>query len=211
MIPLSFGIMLAAVTALIVAEFKGHAGARAVFKLSASSVFMWEGVQRGLHSAGDGVWIFAGLVGCLAGDAALLGRGRRAFLAGLGSFLLGHLFFAVGFATRDPSWAASAGSLALLIAPAIIVHRWLMPHVEAAMRPPVLAYMTVITVMLALAVGLAAATGAWMLLAGAALFYVSDLAVARDRFIKESQFNHLWGAPAYFVGVWLMAHAFPIA
>jgi len=207
----SFWVLIAAVVALIFAEFKGNAGARAVFKLSASSIFIWEGIERGLVDDAAGVWIFAGLVGCFVGDAALLSRAKRAFLVGLGAFLLGHLLFAVGFAARGPIWQHSAGALAVLVAPAVVVHRWLMPHVEAAMRGPVLAYMTVITVMLALAVGLATATTAWPLLGGAALFYISDLAVARDRFIEESEFNHLWGAPAYFLGVWLLAHSFPLA
>ena len=124
---------------------------------------------------------------------------------------MGHLLFAIGFAVRGPAWPVAGGTLVGLLLPAIIVHRWLMPHVEAGMRVPVLAYMAVITSMLALAVGLAAATTAWVLLGGAALFYVSDLAVARDRFIEENPINHVWGAPAYFIGVWLMAHGFPLA
>ena len=207
----ALGVLLAAVAGLLLAEFKGRAGARAVFKLSASSVFLWEGLARGLHSAPEGAWIFAGLVGCFVGDAALLSRAKLAFLSGLGAFLLGHLLFAVGFAMRGPAWTVCAASLVLLIPPAVLVHRWLMPHVEKSMRAPVLAYMTVITVMLALATGLATSTGAWALLVGAAMFYVSDLAVARDRFISQSEMNHLWGAPAYFIGVWLMARAFPLA
>jgi uncharacterized membrane protein YhhN len=207
----ALGVLMAAVAGLLLAEFKGHAGGRAVFKLSASSVFLWEGFERGLHSAPNGAWIFAGLVGCFIGDAALLSRAKPAFLTGLGSFLLGHLLFAVGFAMRGPAWTVCAVSLAMLVPPAVLVHRWLMPHVDASMRAPVLAYMTVITVMLALAIGLTTTTDAWALLAGAALFYLSDLAVARDRFIQQSELNHLWGAPAYFIGVWLMARAFPLA
>ncbi|MGB1700507.1 MAG: lysoplasmalogenase family protein, partial [Nannocystaceae bacterium] len=167
----SLWALVTAVAGLIIAEFKGHRGARAIFKLSASSVFLWEGAQRGLAADDVGsLFIMAGLVGCFLGDAALLSRAKPAFLAGLGSFLLGHLLFAIGFGVRGPAWPVAGGTLVGLLLPAIIVHRWLMPHVEAGMRVPVLAYMAVITSMLALAVGLAAATTAWVLLGGAALF-----------------------------------------
>jgi uncharacterized membrane protein YhhN len=43
------------------------------------------------------------------------------------------------------------------------------------------------------------------LLAGAALFFVSDLAVARDRFVAHGFANRLWGLPAYYAGQLLIA------
>ena len=207
---LHLAVLLVAVAGLLWSEFRGRAGARAVFKLSASSVFLAEGLSRGLMDTPPGSWVLAGLVGCFLGDVALLSRRRLAFLGGLGAFLLGHLAFAVAFGLRGPSWLVTGALLVVLLLPARAVHRWLMPHVEAAMRAPVLAYMTVITVMVALAVGVTARTHTWLLAGGAVAFYISDLAVARDRFIEENPVNHLWGAPAYFVGVWLMAHAFPL-
>lgn len=207
---LHLAVLLLAVAGLLWAEFNERPGARAVFKLSASSVFIAEGLSRGLMDTGPGSWVFAGLVGCFLGDAALLSRHRLAFLGGLGAFLLGHLAFAVAFGLRGPSWLLTGALLVALLVPARVVHRWLMPHVEPAMRVPVLAYMTVITVMVALAIGLTARTHTWLLAGGAVAFYISDLAVARDRFIEAHPLNHLWGAPAYFLGVWLMAHAFPL-
>lgn len=201
--------LCAAVVGLLVSEWRDSPRARAIFKLSASSAFVFEGVDAGLLTTGPGCWAFAGLVGCFIGDAALLSRARAAFLGGLGAFLVGHLAFAVAFATHGPRWPITLAVLTALLIPARLVHRWLMPHVEAGMRPPVMAYMAVITAMVALAVGLSVQTGAWWLTVGSVAFYLSDLAVARDRFIHESALNHLWGAPAYFIGVWLMAHHFP--
>jgi len=49
------------------------------------------------------------------------------------------------------------------------------------------------------------AIGAIALLAGAALFFVSDLAVARDRFVAPGFANRLWGLPAYYAGQLLIA------
>jgi uncharacterized membrane protein YhhN len=66
------------------------------------------------------------------------------------------------------------------------------------MQVPVHAYIVVITGMLALAVGTVAAGSPGIVLAGALAFYLSDLSVARDRFIRESFANKLWGLPLYY-------------
>ena len=43
------------------------------------------------------------------------------------------------------------------------------------------------------------------LAAGACAFYLSDLAVARERFLVRSITNKLWGLPAYYAGQLLLA------
>jgi uncharacterized membrane protein YhhN len=40
---------------------------------------------------------------------------------------------------------------------------------------------------------------------GALLFYVSDLAVARNRFVAPGFANRAWGLPAYYAGQMLLA------
>ena len=45
------------------------------------------------------------------------------------------------------------------------------------------------------------------LAAGACLFFASDLAVARDRFVARDFTNKLWGLPAYYIGQLLIAWA----
>ena len=81
------------------------------------------------------------------------------------------------------------------------VWRWLAPHVEAAMRAPVVAYIGVIAIMVACAVGTLRA----LPIAGAVAFFVSDLAVARDRFIAPGFDNRAWGLPLYYAAVTLLA------
>jgi uncharacterized membrane protein YhhN len=66
------------------------------------------------------------------------------------------------------------------------------------MRVPVHAYIAVITVMLALAVGTAAAGSPTLILVGALAFYLSDLSVANDRFVRPGFLNRLWGLPLYY-------------
>jgi uncharacterized membrane protein YhhN len=45
----------------------------------------------------------------------------------------------------------------------------------------------------------------WTAAAGAVLFYLSDLAVARHRFVRPAFLNRAWGLPAYYAGQLLLA------
>jgi uncharacterized membrane protein YhhN len=77
--------------------------------------------------------------------------------------------------------------------------------VPDGMRTLVFAYVAVISTMLALAAGTYAAHGNAYIVVGALMFYVSDLSVARDRFVGEHIFNRLWGLPLYYGGQILLA------
>ncbi len=48
-------------------------------------------------------------------------------------------------------------------------------------------------------------TGRNMILLGAISFYLSDLFVARDRFLKDAFVNRLVGLPLYYLGQFLLA------
>ena len=65
---------------------------------------------------------------------------------------------------------------------------WLRPHL-GDMRGPVYAYVAVISVMTALAGGAAMNDATWSVPVGAVLFYLSDVFVARDRFVTPSPIN----------------------
>jgi uncharacterized membrane protein YhhN len=73
------------------------------------------------------------------------------------------------------------------------------------MRVPVRLYMLVIAAMVGLAVGASAATGDLRMGIGAAAFAASDLSVARERFVRPSLINLLWGLPLYYVAQLLLA------
>jgi uncharacterized membrane protein YhhN len=76
--------------------------------------------------------------------------------------------------------------------------RWLQPHLPRDMQIPVRVYMLVIALMVAAAVGTSAATGDFRIAIGAVAFAASDLSVARDRFVRASFTNLLWGLPLYY-------------
>ncbi len=78
------------------------------------------------------------------------------------------------------------------------------------MMVPVIVYLIVITLMLAGAWAVFGVpgletTGRWFILIGALCFYLSDLFVARQRFVTEQYLNRLIGLPLYYVGQFLIA------
>ena len=128
-----------------------------------------------------------------------------AFKGGLVSFLLGHVVLVVAFAWRglDPTGLAAA---ALLSAVAVVLAlRWLRPHVPDSFRVPVHAYVAVISLMVVSAAGATAAGAGVAVLVGSLLFYVSDLAVARERFVEKSFSNRAWGLPLYYAATLVLA------
>ena len=150
-----------------------------------------------------------GLIFCLGGDVLLALPQERMFLLGLVSFLLGHVLYVVCFFyVADVSqWTMIGGLVGLLVSG--LVFWWLRPHL-GSMLVPVIAYVIVITVMV---------IGAWTVLGdtklsyagrllifiGAVSFYLSDLFVARDRFLRSEFSNRLIGLPMYYCGQFLLA------
>jgi len=59
--------------------------------------------------------------------------------------------------------------------------------------------------MMAMAVATYAAHGSLVLMLGGLLFVLSDLAVARDRFVAPGFINRAWGLPTYFAAQLLLA------
>ena len=93
----------------------------------------------------------------------------------------------------------------------VITLRWLWPHLSAADRPPVVAYVLVIVVMCAAATGSSRAFGSLVPVVAAACFMASDVAVARDRFVVRSVANRLWGLPLYYFAQLLLAWTVTLA
>ena len=173
------------------------------FKMVASTGFILAALVSGALDSTYGRIVLVGLAFCWIGD--LLLEYDQAFLPGLVTFLLGHVAFIAGFATLGPrlSWVAPAIAVAALAAAAVAVY--LHPHIPRPMRLPVYAYMAVISTMVVLAAGATGAGHTPALLAGAVLFYVSDLFVARRQFVTHSFKDTLYGNPLYFTAVWLIA------
>lgn len=188
----------AALAGLLAAEFRGSRWGLYACKPLASLGFVGLAVAADATGSGYGRAVLAALVLSWIGDVLLMFSRSSLFLAGLGAFLLAHVGFGAAFLLRGQAPGWTAGALAVLVLPALAVSRWLRPHLPPEMRVPVHAYIAVITGMLALATGTVADGSPGILLAGALAFYLSDLSVARDRFVRESFANKLWGLPLYY-------------
>jgi uncharacterized membrane protein YhhN len=199
-------LTLAALAALLAAEWRGPRGLAWVAKPLASAGFVALALRAGAAHSAYGRVVLAALLFCWLGDVLLLPRGaRRAFLAGLASFLAGHVAFAAAFALRGVDAVACAAAAAAVGLTAALALRWLAPHVPPRMVWPVRAYVAAISAMAVLAAGAARASGDPVIAAGAAAFFVSDLAVARERFVRATPWNRAWGLPLYYAGTLLLA------
>jgi uncharacterized membrane protein YhhN len=182
--------------ALLASEVRDRPAARAAAKVACSIGFVVVALAGGVAGRYAAL-VLAGLVLSVAGDALLLSRARTAFLAGLVAFLLAHVAYAAAFAplSSRPAWA-----LAAVAATVAAVLAWLWRHL-GEMRLPVVAYCAVIGTMLWLALGVPSP----LVRAGALLFFLSDLLVARDRFVAPGKPNRLLGWPLYYAGQYLIA------
>ncbi len=193
-----------AVAGLLVAEHRDSRAGIWLAKPLASTGFLAVAVAAGaLDGSGSaaryGTWVLTALVLSWWGDVFLIPQNRPSvFRAGILSFLLGHVAFAVAFAGRGFDVLAAGAAVLLLIVPVYFVVRWLRPHVPRDMVVPVYAYVAVISAMLICAAASIASAGRPAILLGATMFYLSDLAVARDRFVAPGMTNRVWGLPLYY-------------
>jgi len=155
------------------------------------------------------IFIIIGLLFCLGGDVFLALPQDKMFLWGLVSFLLGHVCYVIGFFwISDPGNMTRIGVIITMLL-GVPIYIWLKPHL-GTMKKPVIAYILVISFMF---------IGAWSVLGmpqqpimarmfifvGAASFYVSDIFVARDRFLKNDFTNRLLGLPLYYLAQFMIA------
>lgn len=149
--------------------------------------------------------IFTALVFSFFGDVFLMWRARPLFLCGLLSFLFGHIAFAAAFVLGGVDVLWFAGGVAIMLVLSLVIGAWVLKHVEDTMRGPVLAYMSIIALMVALAFGHFGVNGLLAVPIGALAFYGSDISVARDRFLDAGFGNRLWGLPLYYAAQFTFA------
>lgn len=139
-------------------------------------------------------WMVIGLILSLAGDIFLLGS-EKWFLAGLGSFLLGHIAYIVGLQLGRESIQWTLIGLAVVIVCGAVYVRAMLQRVDLeanrSLIGPVIAYIVIISVMVVSAFG---TVGVFAIL-GALLFYASDATLAWNRFAEKRR----WGGLAVMV------------
>jgi len=194
-----------ALAGVLASEHRGSRWGNVICKPLASLSFLAAALAAGATATPYGRTVLLGLALCAAGDVCLLGRRKAALLAGLGTFLLGHVAYGVAFLRGGVAGgAALAAGLALLPA-AVVALALLWRHVPGAMRPPVVLYVVVISAMATLAWGHAGGPGPLQVGAGATCFWLSDVGVARDRFVARSPWQRSAYLPLYYAAQILLA------
>ncbi|POR31167.1 Lysoplasmalogenase [Tolypocladium paradoxum] len=126
------------------------------------------------------------------GDAFLAWPGEKAFLRGLGSFLVAHIFYIILFARLgggieqilSDTWRQALATAILALAP--VMAFVLVPRVGSALRLPIVLYSSIILVMVLTVL----TVQNHQVITGAILFALSDSILATDEFVVPADSHH---------------------
>jgi uncharacterized membrane protein YhhN len=172
-------------------------------------------VNAGKMETGAMKMIFLALFFSWLGDIALEIDYNKdlMFMLGLAFFLLGHVFYFTAF-ILNPGRGYTAGRLIVMILPVIAYGALLITILYndlGDMRVPVVIYAIVILAMLSAAIARAGKTGVasfWLVLAGAALFVLSDSLLAVNKFSYAIPAASVLIMSTYVIGQFLIVVGF---
>ena len=193
-----------ATTLLATVEHFQKASWRAPLKMTAASAFIALGLL-GEHQTLAQQLLMLGLVFGFIGDFALLSQSKKPFLLGIGAFLIGHaLYAAAWFPSTTISSLTQIPSL-LFIALALGFTPYIIRFADGFMKKAVVAYILVITIMGITATAQSELSGDYRYVVGAAMFALSDVSVALDRFTPLPRWHRWLGIPLYFISQYILA------
>lgn len=182
-------------------EYRHHQGKSGPYigitKTIGSLLFVAAGLMSGVHVQEGGWFLLAGLSLSVIGDVFLVSEKKIYFLMGLSSFLFAHVAYCGAFIVLKKNMTTTLIAAPLVFLVGFFVARWLWPHVDAKMRKPVVLYIATICTMVTLSFGVMLNGGGHLTIA-AVLFMISDVFVARHRFVKTEFINRLYGLPLYY-------------
>lgn len=208
----AISLTVLAAVALVRAEANWRTGESRIAvwltKPLASVGFLLTAILAGALSHSFGQLIFVGLLLGAIGDVLLIPDGDGAgFKLGMASFLGGHVVYVCAFFVSGLFTAWSVATILLMTCVGVFSLRIFWPHVRGLLRPLLVAYVIVISLMAVSATGMTVARGSALYLTAAGLFVVSDILVARDRFIRHQTINGAVALPMYFLAQLLFALA----
>lgn len=192
------GVVALGCAVLVGLQLSGHYAAAGVAKFIASTAFVMLAVRQGALTSRYGRFVLAGLALSWCGDLFLIGASQTFFLAGLSAFLLAHVAYSAAFVTHGYQRVAVVVAALPIAAIALLIWNWLAPTTPPELSLPVRAYIAVISIMVVFAYGTRAAGGSWYIVAGATLFFLSDLSVAALRLAGTASPTYVLGLPAYY-------------
>lgn len=203
---LPVAVCLVGFVGLLAAEKVGSLKGKWLFKPIAAAAYVWAALAWGALESTYGRWLLLGLVLCWWGDVQLIPRQRRSwFRAGIVAFLAGHLAYITAFISLPTGLVGLVVGNLMSGILAWVVWTWLGPKLAADYRRLVAVYLLVICAMLVTAFTAADGAGRWTIALGATLFALSDVSVARDRFVTKAFVNRAWGLPLYFAAQLILA------
>jgi uncharacterized membrane protein YhhN len=157
------------------------------------------------------IGVLLGLLFSLGGDIALMFQeNRKAFTVGLGLFLVAHIIYTAAFFSlgRFSSWDILTSVVLLVVG--VSFYRLLESNL-GSMRGPVIIYMLIISLMVSRAFSALVSPEfgvgqAVMVVAGALLFYISDVILAANRFWRPWRYHRI-SLALYYSGQLLIALA----
>ncbi len=156
--------------------------------------------------------LVAALVFSLAGDCLLMFPGF--FIPGLVAFLIAHLFYIALF-KQGVAWFPSRRALGLTLATGAAMYAFLFDGLNPVLRIAVAAYVVVIALMAAQAMGRASVLkdkAALGVAFGAGFFMLSDSLLATNRFAYPLPMAQLWVLSTYYVAqILIVFNARPVA
>jgi uncharacterized membrane protein YhhN len=204
-VPIAVGLVVAGGLAALYASRAESRGLYVLAKAAAGCGFVLVTLASGTPAGTASRLIVVGLMLAVAGDVALALRGTPAFFVGMGAFALTHALYSLAFIVRGFSLVGLALAATAVAAAASGAWRWLGSRLPHRMKAPVAVYMAFGGTMVALSWASFGAGGSLSAGVGASAFYLSDLAVARERFVSLRPADKLWGLPLYYLGQILIA------
>ena len=187
-------------------EFRGVRLGVWVAKPLAAACFVLLGVLQTPFDGSYAFFVMAGLCLSWLGDVLLIPSHRpTVFLVGIGAFLAAHLAYCAAFVSVGMAPQGLLVAAVFMLPAAFAALRWLSPHLEGLFAAAVPVYVVVIGAMVVAASGTAVLLGRPDMGIAAVAFAVSDIAVARERFVAPGFTNGAWGLPLYFAAQLLFA------
>jgi uncharacterized membrane protein YhhN len=153
-------------------------------------------------------FLLAALGFSLAGDVFLMLPGHF-FILGLAAFLIAHLFYIALFLQAIP-WFPSPVALLATLGFGSAMYAWVWPGLpDPVLKIAVAAYITVISMMAAQAIGRARVVRdlkATAVALGACVFLLSDSLIAINRFVHELPLISLWVLSSYYIAQILIVY-----
>ncbi|MBN1347179.1 MAG: hypothetical protein JXQ73_31090 [Phycisphaerae bacterium] len=165
--------------------------------LGASTCFVLAPVAGGALGSAYGQFVVVGLIAFWCGDVL----GAPYFVTGVLAFCVGHAAFVCAFIAKGIAWKRLMAALVPVVIAVVIILRWLLPHVEPpAEIAAVCAYSIVISIMVLAAFGASEGPVGRLILAAAVIIYVSDIFVARWKYVDFGAINGRLCYPLYYTG-----------